>query len=118
MAHQRPLVGRLGFEPRTNGLKIRCSNRLSYRPESRRGGFSRTTSAVNAHASAKAPRCVDLRRSALGSEHRQHRPDLVHEPGLHRRSERRAGAEEGKTHVFVQHLLEHLRSVRAARHEQ
>ena len=27
------LVGRLGLEPRTNGLKIRCSNRLSYRPD-------------------------------------------------------------------------------------
>jgi hypothetical protein len=26
------VVGRQGFEPWTNGLKIRCSNRLSYRP--------------------------------------------------------------------------------------
>ena len=26
------LVGRLGIEPRTSGLKIRCSNQLSYRP--------------------------------------------------------------------------------------
>jgi integrase len=28
-------VGRLGLEPRTNGLKIRCSNQLSYRPDGR-----------------------------------------------------------------------------------
>ena len=26
------LVGRLGFEPRTPGLKVRCSGQLSYRP--------------------------------------------------------------------------------------
>ena len=27
------LVGLLGLEPRTNGLKVRCSNQLSYSPE-------------------------------------------------------------------------------------
>ena len=26
------LVGREGLEPSTNGLKVRCSNQLSYRP--------------------------------------------------------------------------------------
>ena len=26
-------VGLLGLEPRTNGLKVRCSNQLSYSPE-------------------------------------------------------------------------------------
>ena len=31
IVHKR-LVGLLGLEPRTNGLKVRCSNQLSYSP--------------------------------------------------------------------------------------
>ena len=27
------IVGLLGLEPRTNGLKVRCSNQLSYSPK-------------------------------------------------------------------------------------
>ena len=29
------LVGREGLEPSTNGLKVRCSNQLSYRPQAK-----------------------------------------------------------------------------------